>query len=100
MPAKSTTSDGMKQAGHEFENCYEIINQRRMALLNFIETMPYKSERAAPAFINAMNHWDGQFDILQKGLLTMRDTMLPQSERVQLTEEDNVNTADFFGVDT
>jgi hypothetical protein len=86
----------MKETGHEFEHCFNDINAHRNTLKSFIESMPYKSEQAAPAFIAAMNDWDGQFDILQKGLLDMRDIMLPQAERVQLTEEDNINIANFF----
>jgi hypothetical protein len=96
MPSQSTTSEGMKLAGHEMEACYDDINHTRTNLRLFVETMPYKSEKAAPRFMAAMNNWDAEFDKICKHLIEMRNILLPQSEQVTLTEENNVDVANFF----
>jgi hypothetical protein len=96
MVDKSTTSDGMLQTGKEFEACFNDINGFRKQLLTAINAMPYNSMKASPTFVQKMNEWDGNFDVLQRGLLEMRDIMVPQAQQIQLTEEDNINTADFF----
>jgi hypothetical protein len=93
---KSTTSEGMLETGREFEACYNDINGFRRQLLSAIEGMPYNSMKASPTFVQKMNEWDGNFDVLQRGLLDMRDILIPQSQQVALTEDDNVNVADFF----